>query len=309
MTFNFVYSSFSRTVLLPSTHGSKTCCRQASRQFEMRALLRARNSRCVQQRRQGRRRCNGGMERCWRLSLSPNSFKSSQNEDKVLGGPYAGAFGEWFLTEADVREVRAYRAGMALVTLAAVTAVGAAWLTSGNGELPLDLAQLRSTAFVEALYWSGVAGLGIALHYIHIYLKPLHRALQYLLGFGILTSALSEWMVWTNTHDLYVHWLIQHPVGVLTGAGWVAAALTGVFFKEAFCFRRAEASVLAMLVPVLVGGHFLGWWSTASGNSGLALSTVVAIFMTVFSLRKFVQNIRDDLGDKSVFIFQRHRRL
>ncbi|KAF6005005.1 hypothetical protein F1559_004852 [Cyanidiococcus yangmingshanensis] len=84
-------------------------------------------------------------------------------------------------------------------------------------------------------------------------MRPLHRALQYLLGIGAVTSAISDMVVWSTSRDLYAHWVMTHPVGVLTGAGWVAAALTGVFFKEAFCFRRAEASGLFVLVPAAYG--------------------------------------------------------
>jgi uncharacterized integral membrane protein len=248
--------------------------------------------------------------RSWRLSLQPNSVKPTEKEDGVLDGPFAGAFGEWFLTETDVREVLAYRAGMALAALATVAATATAWTEASSHASSPGLMQLPYSVIYEALYWTGVAGLGIALHHIHIYMRPLHRALQYLLGFGAITSGISDVVMWFKDHDLYAHWLITHPLGVITGAGWVAAALTGIFFKEAFCFRRAEASLLFGLVPLLMGGHVLGWWTTPPlSDTGLWISSAIAALMILFSLRKLSQNVQDDLGDKSVFLYQRQRGL
>lgn len=244
-----------------------------------------------------------------RLSLQRNSVESSPKDDMVLGGPFSGAFGEWFLTETDVREVRAYRAGMALASLAAVAATATAWVAAETHSSPVGPDQLPYGIIYEALYWTGVAGLGIALRYIHIYMRPLHRALQYLLGIGAVTSAISDMVVWSTSRDLYAHWVMTHPVGVLTGAGWVAAALTGVFFKEAFCFRRAEASGLFVLVPLLTGGQLLDWWKGPQSDTGLMISVVIASLMALFSIRKMRQNVRDDLGDKSVFLYQQQRGL
>merc|ERR1712185_817972 len=58
------------------------------------------------------------------------------------------------------------------------------------------------------------AGIGLALKWIHIYLRPLHRALQ-------------------------LFWML--------GVGPLFAALAGIGFKEFFCFQRPEAIGLTLL--------------------------------------------------------------
>lgn len=75
-------------------------------------------------------------------------------------------------------------------------------------------------------------------------------------------------------------------------------ALTGLFFKEAACFGRVEAIALAVLVPVLTGGHFVGVLSEQMKVWGGG--TFVALFV-VFAIRKLLQERLDDVGDLSVF--------
>ena len=87
------------------------------------------------------------------------------------------------------------------------------------------------------------------------------------------------------------------PITIL-GVGFVFAALTGVFFKEGFCFDRLETKVLTPLVPVLLLGHLVGWLPIVVEQVLLA---TWAIFFVIFAVRKVIQPIPPDIGDKSVF--------
>jgi uncharacterized integral membrane protein len=87
---------------------------------------------------------------------------------------------------------------------------------------------------------------------------------------------------------------------VLWGIGFTFAALTGIFFKEAFCFNRLETKLLTPLVPLLLLGHLFGWLPL--GTEQLLLAAWAVLFV-VFALRKAVQPIVPDIGDKSVFAY------
>ena len=88
----------------------------------------------------------------------------------------------------------------------------------------------------------------------------------------------------------------------ILGVGFLFAALTGIFFKESFCFNRLETKLLTPLVPVLLLGHLFGWLSLATEKVLLA---VWAGLFIVFALRKVTQAIPPDIGDKSVFVHLR----
>jgi uncharacterized integral membrane protein len=89
------------------------------------------------------------------------------------------------------------------------------------------------------------------------------------------------------------------------GVGFTFAALTGIYFKEAFCFNRLETKVLTPLVPVLLLGHLSGVLPLAWEQ---VLLGIWAVLFIVFALRKVVQAIPPDIGDKSVFAYLKQKR-
>jgi uncharacterized integral membrane protein len=93
---------------------------------------------------------------------------------------------------------------------------------------------------------------------------------------------------------LYVY---HYPLTLL-GIGFSFAALTGIYFKEAFCFNRLETKFLTPLVPILLLGHMAGILPL---NVEQLLLSCWSLLFIVFTLRKAVQPIPDDIGDKSVF--------
>lgn len=213
---------------------------------------------------------------------------------KVIAGPFAGHFGAWTLTQADVDGVVAYRA--ALGVSAAASAAGVA-LYAAVGD-----AGLREYARVfDGIYGVGALGFGAALQLIHIYMKPAHDALKVLFGVGVAGAVAVGLAVAGGGGGGDGMGLVEAVVarpGLMLAVGWQFVALTGLFFKEAVCFGRSEAIVAGVLVPVLSGGHFLG---VLGGGVEKAGCVVFAAFFALFAARKFAQDAKDDLGDKSVF--------
>ncbi len=201
---------------------------------------------------------------------------------------FQGQFGPFTITDHDRREVQTYRAALAVAALSFATATGFA------------LSPAPALAPITALYGLFCAALGVALWTVHIYLAPLHRALQIGWGLGCaasLTLALGR-------PDPLPQTVYQAP-WALFAVGWVFVALTGLYFKEAFCFGRFETKLLTPLVPLLLGGHWIGLLPLGLERGLLALW---ALLFAVFALRKLRQPIPDDIGDKSVFAYLRQPR-
>jgi uncharacterized integral membrane protein len=100
---------------------------------------------------------------------------------------------------------------------------------------------------------------------------------------------------------LYVY---NHPLTLL-GVGFTFVALTGLFFKEAFCFNRLETKLLTPLIPLLLMGHLVGVLPVQAERVLLGLW---AVLFVVFALRKSLQPIPPDIGDKSVFAYLKTQR-
>jgi uncharacterized integral membrane protein len=91
--------------------------------------------------------------------------------------------------------------------------------------------------------------------------------------------------------------VVEHPQ-TLWGIGFTFAALTGIYFKEAFCFNQLETKLLTPLVPLTLLGHLLGWLPLPVKQGLLA---VWALLFLIFAVGKLTQPLIPDLGDKSVF--------
>ncbi|MFN6351697.1 MAG: DUF2301 domain-containing membrane protein [Cyanobacteriota bacterium] len=193
---------------------------------------------------------------------------------------FEGAFGPYTITAEDRREVLAYRL--------ALTSVAVAQLA-----LALQWRQWGSQGLWPWLVVMAV-GLGLALRWIHIYLRPLHRALQLFWLAGCLgLLALAVWL--TPAAMVAEAW--TRPLAILA-VGPFFAALTGVGFKEFFCFRRPEAIGVTLLLPLALLGRLTGLLSVSACQW---LLTVQAALLLLLCLRKFPMAAAADVGDKSVF--------
>lgn len=216
---------------------------------------------------------------------------TAQIAQAPLQETYEGQFGNFVITPDDRREVVIYRVGL-----------GIAALSFALGVMLVVLANPTSTILwaISGLYGLMWLGLGISLWFIHIYLRPLHRALQafWLIG-GIASLVLT--LAFPGSLALTVY---QQPLSIL-GVGFTFAALTGIFFKEAFCFNRLETKFLTLLVPTFLLTYMVG---ALPLNLGLQLLDLWAVLFGIFALRKCVQPIPPDIGDKSVFEYLKQQR-
>lgn len=152
-----------------------------------------------------------------------------------------------------------------------------------------------SPLFLDSMYFVAMSSLRVALHSIHIYLKPLHQLLKRLWLAGFVGSFLVP-LAPIAQHGV-VNTLYNNPVGLLA-AGWWIVAMTGVFVKEAVCFQRVEAAVLMAVIPTVVGGHFFG---IVGQQVEITIAGIGVAALAVFCIRKWLQDEMDDVGDLSVF--------
>ena len=196
---------------------------------------------------------------------------------------YQGQFGEFTITESDRSGVVIYRAGLMVAALS--FAIGSTEVLLGH----------QSWQALTPLIACFCLGLGVSLFTIHIYLEVLHRLLQVFWAIGSITALT---LALSSREPLAVT-VYNHPVA-LFGVGFMFAALTGIYFKEAFCFNRLETKLLTPLVPILLLGHLVGVLPTQWERAMLASW---AVLFVVFALRKALQQIPPDIGDKSVFAY------
>ncbi len=210
------------------------------------------------------------------------------NQDAIT---YQGQFGSFTIEASDRQEVVLYRAGLFVAALCfACGTYGALW----HGAKPWVMPGLSG---LYTVFW---LALGLSLLKIHIYLKPLHRLLQgfWLVG-GVASFAIAHF-----SSEPFALTIYQQPA-YLWGVGFTFAALTGIFFKEAFCFNRIETKLLTPLVPLLLLGHLFQFLPERWKGILLALW---ALNFLIFALRKVVQPIPPDIGDKSVFAYLERQR-
>ncbi|MEL7143227.1 MAG: DUF2301 domain-containing membrane protein [Cyanobacteria bacterium J06573_11] len=200
---------------------------------------------------------------------------------------YEGQFGTFTIEQSDRTEVVLYRAGLAIAAGSFAIAT-LATILSPNNLSPTNAALISTLCY--GLLW---AGLGLSLFKIHIYVRPLHRALQLFWAIGGLASSAIA-LIYPNALALTAY---QQPLTIF-GIGFTFAALTGIFFKEAFCFNRLETKFLVALVPGLLLGHMAGLLSVSTERTMLG---AWAILFAIFAIRKVIQPIPPDIGDKSVF--------
>ncbi len=202
---------------------------------------------------------------------------------------YEGQFGKYTIAKHDRLEVIVYRLGLALAAASFAIATN---LFFAKGEVVLP--------WITPLFAVFAIGLGVSLLTIHIYLAPLHRLLQAFWVIGTVSAIALAWQA-GEPLALYVY---EHPLTLL-GVGFIFAALTGIYFKEAFCFNRLETKILTPLVPLLLLGHLTGWLSVDIEQMLLAVWT---IGFTIFAVRKLTQEIDPDIGDKSVFAYLKQQK-
>ncbi len=204
---------------------------------------------------------------------------------------YQGQFGEFTITKEDRNSVIIYRIALGVAALCFAISTGAVlW----QGSHPAVLTALTF------LYAGFSLALGVSLATIHIYLAPLHRLLQ---AFWVISCVASLFIALQNP-AAFALTVYNSPVALI-GVGFIFVALTGIFFKEAFCFNRLETKLLTPIVPLLLAGHWVGVLPVQGER---LLLGIWAILFLVFAMRKAFQPIPPDIGDKTVFAYLQEQR-
>jgi len=208
---------------------------------------------------------------------------SAMGTPPAMGDPvFEGVYGPFSITGQDRREVLGYRLAL-LTTAIAQAALLAQWHWVGPDTLWPWLLPMA-------------AGLGLALRWIHIYLRPLHRALQLFWLAGCVGFAA---LAWASGPGAMATSLAANGRWIWA-IGPFFAALAGIGFKEFFCFRRPEAIGVTLLLPLALLGHLSGLLDASACGSLLAIE---AALLVVLTLRKFPMEAAADVGDKSVFAY------
>ena len=204
---------------------------------------------------------------------------------------YQGQYGEFTITEGDRLGVIIYRLGLFMAGLS---------FTTGSVLILWKGATLPILQVLTLLFGIFSLALGISLVTIHIYLAPLHKLLQI---FWLIGTIMAVVLAWQSSQPLAL-FIYDRPLSIL-GIGFIFAALTGIFFKEAFCFNRLETKFLTVIVPSLLLGHLVGILTV--GAEQFLLSCWTLLFV-IFVMRKAIQPIPPDIGDKSVFAYLKSSR-
>lgn len=256
------------------------------------------------------------------LPSPPRALGQTEPSGGGVGTSFEGVYGPWTLTEADVLEVRAYRASLCVSAVAfAACVLGSGGLAGGFGAAGSSSPPppLPSPA-VDALAATSAAGLGAALTLVHVYVTPLKRLLQVLwvvgccgavavaAGHGVLSEDASTSEVAVSA-SLSIAAAIAGDPGSIWLVGPAAAAATGLAFKEGICFGKLEAALLFLAIPSLCLFHL---FAPAVGVSEAFVvplerlgSVMVSSFALVFAFSKLSQPEAEDIGDKSVFTFRK----
>ena len=207
-----------------------------------------------------------------------------------------GLYCDWSVTDADVAEVWAYRVSLSVVALSVLACSSQAFIATD----PVGAGGGSDPSWLDAAYFTGAAGLGVALRLIHMYVDPIKKFMQALYAAGLAGSiGVAALASQTGDGGSVPAYVVAHPAAVWA-VGPMFAALTGVAFKEGMCYGKAECAALFFVVPATLLAHLTG---LANEEIEKGLLGTWCVLIAVFAARKYTQEVKDDIGDKSVFIF------
>ena len=193
-----------------------------------------------------------------------------------------GVYGDFIVTSNDKKEVLFYR--LSILFCGLFFSIGIAqWFFNGSNQIWIWLLCMAIS-------------IGLSLKWIHIYLRPLHQTLTILwvlgcIGFFILAYHFGL----TNI----IYGLRQNPKLILL-IGPLFASLTGIGFKEFFCFRRIEAIGITIFIPIALIGYLT---EIANERFTFAMLVLSSLLLLLMGIRKFNLPAQADIGDKSIFDF------
>ncbi len=201
--------------------------------------------------------------------------------------PIQGVYGDFIVTSKDKKEVLFYR--LSIFSCALFFSVGLTqWVTNGSSQIWI-------------CFFGLAISLGLSLKWIHIYLRPLHQALILFWAIGCIGLGIVSYHFGLSN---IIIGLKENPKWVLL-IGPLFVSLTGVGFKEFFCFRRIEAIGITIFIPIAFIGHLT---ELANEKFTFALLVLSSLLLLVLGIRKFDLPAEADIGDKSVFDFLESQR-
>ncbi len=200
--------------------------------------------------------------------------------ENALEVEFEGYYGKYKITDADKTEVKRYRIALLCSSISFLIGLSQ-WIIFGP-----------SYIWIWLLIMS--FALGFALKWIHIYIQLIHKTLQILWAVGSLSILIL--VIQNNTGDI-ISTIVSNRIALLLISPFFAA-LTGLGFKEFFCFRRPEAIGVTIFIPICLGSHLLG---ILNKEIVMILFYFSAILLLVLAIRKFGMDAASDIGDKSVF--------
>ena len=209
-----------------------------------------------------------------------NSYFQSSN-------PIKGAYGDFIVTSDDKKEVLFYR--LSILFCGLFFSIGIAqWFTNGSDQTWICLLGMSIS-------------MGLSLKWIHIYLRPLHQTLTIFWVFGCIGFLILSYHFGVTN---LIYGLKQNPKLILL-IGPFFASLTGIGFKEFFCFRRIEAIGITIFIPIALIGYLT---ELANESYTFAMLMVSSLLLLILGIRKFNLPAEADIGDKSVFDFLESQR-
>ena len=201
---------------------------------------------------------------------------------------YDGHYGQWSVSRADEVEVWSYRIALSLSCCGAL-GVAAGCVFGKDGA-------------INPSYFVGASGLGVALVLVHMYVTPIKRAMQAMYAVGLVGSVgIAATQSGGESGGANVLEFVRDHPSAMWLVGPMFASFTGLAFKEGACYGKPEAFALFLLTPIMCLGHLTG---LASGEAETFLVASWMFGFCVFAGRKYTQEVKDDIGDKSVFIFR-----
>ena len=165
------------------------------------------------------------------------------------------------------------------------------------------------TFFLGLIQWISIGGnwswvwlialavsLGFSLQWIHIYLRPIHNLLKILWLAGCIGIVIC--IAHFGAINLLLNLSSDRFLALAIGP--LFAALSGLGFKEFFCFRRPEAIGITILIPIAFIGHIGGF---INHIIFMILMISASISLIILAMRKFGIDASADIGDKSIFEF------
>ena len=211
--------------------------------------------------------------------------KSIPKEEDIL---LDGIYGSFKITSKDRIEVQRYRLSLLFCGIS---------FCAGD----IHWFYLRSSSSWIWLFLISLS-LGLALNWIHIYIRTLHNTLKALWASGIIGLTFMSFYLGV---DNILPTLTDRPYFLLA-IGPLFAALSGLGFKEFFCFRRIEAFGLTILLPIALLGHMM---HLLNYFTVIILISIASIMLLLMSIRKFGIDAAADIGDKSVFDYLEKQRI